>query len=121
VLSFPAAWRKNTSREVEKGIMLRRNLMVSQDQVVAFCERYPIRKLSLFGSVLRDDFSPHSDVDVLVELIPDSGVTYLDLVAMQDELTALMGRQVDLVTPGALSRYFRQKVLDTAETLYERS
>jgi predicted nucleotidyltransferase len=94
---------------------------VPYEKITAFCERYPIRRLALFGSVLRDDFSPDSDIDVLIEFLPDSGVTYFDLVTMQDELAALWGRQVDLVTPGALSRYFRQRVLDTAETIYERN
>ena len=92
-----------------------------EDAIAAFSERYPVRTLSLFGSVLRDDFGPESDVDVLIEFLPDSGVTYFDLVTMQDELTAIWGRQVDLVTPGALSQHFRQRVLDTAQKLYERN
>jgi predicted nucleotidyltransferase len=96
------------------------SLRVPQEQITAFCQRYPIRKLSLFGSVLRDDFGPDSDIDVLVEFLPQSGITYLDMVTMQDELTAILRRPVDLVTPGALSRYFRQRVLNTAETFYER-
>ena len=100
--------------------MFNPRLVIPYQSVEAFCEHYPIRRLALFGSVLRDDFSPSSDVDVLVEFIPDAGVTFLDLAAMQDELSDMLGRPVDLVTPGALSRYFRQQVLDTAETIYER-
>jgi uncharacterized protein len=100
--------------------MLNHSLRVPQEQIMTFCQRYPIRKLSLFGSVLRDDFGPDSDIDVLVEFMPQAKITYLDMVTMQDELTATLGRPVDLVTPGALSRYFRQRVLSTAETLYER-
>lgn len=100
--------------------MYQAHLAVSNEAIQAFCERYPVRKLSLFGSVLRDDFAPDSDVDILIEFEPESGVTYLDLVTMQDELAAIMGRRVDLLTPGALSRYFRQQVLDTAVALYER-
>lgn len=100
--------------------MLRHDLTIPRDKIIAFCRRYPIRKLALFGSVLRDDFRSDSDIDVLVEFIPESGVTYLDMVTMQDELAAMLGRSVDLVTPGALSKYFRQHVLDTAETIYER-
>ncbi|MCD4685861.1 MAG: nucleotidyltransferase family protein [Anaerolineae bacterium] len=88
--------------------------------LIAFCERYPIRKLSLFGSVLRDDFTPESDIDVLVEFMPDSGVTFLDMVLMQDELAGILGRDVDLLTPNALSSYFRDRVLAAAETVYER-
>ena len=100
--------------------MFRQDVAISRDKIIAFCQRYPIRKLALFGSVLRDDFRSDSDIDVLVEFIPGSGITYLDMVTMQDELAAMLGRSVDLVTPEALSEYFRQHVLDTAETLYER-
>ncbi len=95
-------------------------LTIPTQGIGAFCERHPIRRLALFGSVLRGDFSPDSDVDVLVEFIPDSGVTYLDMVAMQEELAALMGRSVDLLTPGALSQHFREQVLRSVETVYER-
>jgi predicted nucleotidyltransferase len=100
--------------------MFRQDVAISRDKIIAFCQRYPIRKLAVFGSVLRDDFRSDSDVDVLVEFLPGSGVTYLDMVTMQDELAAMLGRSVDLVTPGALSKYFRQHVLETAETIYER-
>lgn len=97
------------------------NLSIPFEQIAVLCERYPVRKLALFGSVLRADFRIDSDIDVLVEFLPESGMTYLDLVMLQDELSAMLGRQVDLVTPGALSPYFRQRVLDTAETIYERN
>lgn len=89
--------------------------------VRAFCERYPIRRLSLFGSVLRDDFNPASDIDVLVEFESGARVTYLDMADMQFELEAILGRSVDLLEPAELSRYFRQQVLETALPLYERS
>ena len=95
-------------------------LTIPIGEIRAFCERHPIRRLALFGSVLRDDFSPDSDVDVLVEFVPDSGVTYLDMAAMQEELAALLGRSVELLTPGALSQHFRDQVLSAAETVYER-
>lgn len=100
--------------------MITHNITISQDAFAAFCARYPIRRLALFGSVLHHDFTPDSDIDVLVEFLPDSGVTYLDMVTMQDELSALLGRRVDLLTPGALSPYFRERVLQSAETVYER-
>jgi predicted nucleotidyltransferase len=76
--------------------------------------------LSLFGSVLRDDFGPDSDVDVLIEFEPGASVTYFDLADMKFELEDLIGREVDLLTPNALSQYFRQQVIDTAVALYER-
>ncbi|MCC7450738.1 MAG: nucleotidyltransferase family protein [Anaerolineae bacterium] len=89
------------------------------DQIAAFCQRNRIRKLSLFGSVLRDDFSPESDIDVLVEFEPDTVVGY-KFINMQDELSELLQREVDLNTPDFLSRHFRQRVLQTAQVIYER-
>jgi len=86
-----------------------------------YCAAQPIRKLSLFGSVLRDDFSKESDIDVLIEFEPDSAVTYFDLFDMQETLTTLLEHQVDLLTPNALSPYFRDEVLQQAVTIYERS
>lgn len=93
---------------------------IPTDQLRAFCERHPIRKLSLFGSVLRDDFSPNSDVDVLVELEPGARVGYFALATMQAELTDIFGRDADLLTPNALSPYFRRDVLEGAYTVYEK-
>ena len=90
---------------------------VSQRQLTAFCRKHHIKKLSLFGSVLRDDFRPDSDIDVLVEFeqgyVPGFGI-----VAMEDELSRLVGRKVDLRTPNDLSRYFREQVIRDAEVLY---
>lgn len=91
------------------------------DEIIAYCERHPaIRKLSLFGSVLRDDFGPDSDVDVLVEYAPDASVTFLDMAQQQIELSALLGRSVDLREAEELSPYFRNKVVNKAVPLYER-
>lgn len=100
--------------------MINRNITLPMDAIIAFCEKYPIRKLSLFGSVLRDDFRADSDVDVLVEFLPGARISYFDMAEMQFELEDLLGRQIDLLTPKAISKYFRQKVLDTAMTVYER-
>ena len=83
-----------------------------------FCCRRRIRKLSLFGSVLRDDFGPQSDVDVLVEFEPGATVGYFELADMESELSELLGRKADIRTPAELSRYFRQEVLAAAETQY---
>ena len=91
---------------------------IDAEQIAAFCRRHRIRKLALFGSVLRDDFRPDSDVDVLVEFAPEARITLFDMVDLEQELAEIVGRQVDLRTPGDLSRYFRQRVLDSAEVLY---
>lgn len=92
-------------------------LAVDRARVAEFCRRHHIRRLALFGSVLRADFGPTSDVDVLVEFEPDH-VPGLAFFTMQQELSTLIGRSVDLNTPGFLSRYFRETVLKEAEPLY---
>jgi predicted nucleotidyltransferase len=94
---------------------------IAADELAAFCRCHRIRKLSFFGSVLRDDFAPASDVDVLVEFEPDAHVHFLSFVQMQEELSELLGRQVDLHTPNSLSRHFRPQVLRLAEVMYERA
>jgi hypothetical protein len=88
-----------------------------RDRVADFCRRHRIRKLSLFGSILRDDFQPESDIDVLVEFEPDARVG-LSFFGMQDELSEILGRKVDLNTEGFLSKYFRDEVLKVAEVQY---
>ena len=85
--------------------------------IEAFCRRHHIRKLAFFGSVLRDDFTPESDVDVLVEFEPGH-TPGLAFFAMQRELSGILGRKVDMNTAQSLSPYFRQEVLDGAEVLY---
>lgn len=79
-------------------------------KIADFCRRHGIRKLSLFGSILRDDFGPDSDVDVLVEFGPEGTPSLLDLGGMLMELTEMLGRQVDLKTWGFLSDRVRQHV-----------
>ncbi len=89
-------------------------------KIAQFCRANRIRSLALFGAVLRDDFQPESDVDVLVEFEPGARVG-LSFFRMQDELSAIMERSVDLNTPASLSRYFRDDVLASAEVLYVAS
>ena len=91
-----------------------------KDKIAGFCRRHHIRRLSVFGSALRDDFSADSDVDVLVEFEAghEPGFAFFD---MQDELSELLGRKVDLNTPNFLSRYFRDAVLEEAEAQYVQS
>lgn len=91
-----------------------------RDEIARFCKRNRIRKLSIFGSALRGDFRPDSDVDVLVEFEPGH-VPGLAFFAMQDELSDILGRKVDLNTPQFLSRYFREQVLAEAEVQYAAS
>ena len=74
--------------------------------------------MSLFGSALREDFGPESDVDILVEFEPGQSVGLIRLAGMEIELSDILGRKVDLRTPGDLSRYFRQEILDSAEVQY---
>ncbi len=92
---------------------------ISVDRVAlsAICKRYHIHKLAFFGSVLRDDFGPHSDVDVLVEFEPGH-VPGLAFFSIEQELTGLIGRRVDLNTKNFLSPYFRDEVLSEAEVQY---
>lgn len=93
-------------------------LQISRDAIANFCRRHHIRKLSLFGSAIRDDFGSESDVDVLVEF--EAGRTPgLALFAMEEELTGLLGRRVDLNTPGFLSSYFRDRVMTEAVVQYD--
>jgi len=86
-------------------------------QIAAFCRRHHVRRLALFGSVLRPDFGPQSDVDVLVEFEPGR-TPGLAFFGMQEELSELLGRKVDLNTPQDLSPYFRDRVLADAEGIY---
>ena len=88
-----------------------------QDKIADFCRRHHIRRLALFGSVLREDFGPDSDVDVLVEFEPEH-VPGLAFFGMEAELSEILGRKVDLNTRGFLSRYFQDEVLKEAEVQY---
>jgi uncharacterized protein len=92
-------------------------VQIDSRKVQAFCRRNHIRKLAFFGSVLRDDFGPDSDVDVLVEFEPGH-IPGLAFLAMEQELSEIVGRKVDLNTRDFLSPYFRDRVLSEAENLY---
>lgn len=92
-------------------------IKVDKQRIAEFCRRHRIRRLALFGSVLREDFGPGSDVDVLVEF-EDGHVPGLAFFAMEKELSDILGRKADLNTPRFLSRYFRDDVLAEAEDQY---
>ena len=101
------------------GTVYRLNAYMSQDQLEELCQRHHITRLSLFGSVLRDDLTPESDIDVLVEFEAGHVPGIFGMFDIQEELSALLGgRSVDLRTPHDLSRYFRDQVLAHAETQY---
>ncbi len=101
---------------------MNKNIALPAGTLANFCQRHGIQKLSAFGSVLREDFGPDSDVDVLVEFVPDARRTLFDLLHMQDELKGLFGRKVDLVSRRGLEssrNYLRRKaILDSAEVIY---
>jgi uncharacterized protein len=92
-------------------------IVVSDEAIAAFCRKHHIVRLALFGSILRDDFGPESDVDVLVSFEPGRTPGF-GFITVQDELSELLRRPVDLHTPASLSKYFRDEVLHEAEALY---
>ena len=92
-------------------------ITIEQEAIVPLCQQHHIRKLALFGSVLRDDFHPDSDIDILVEFEPGH-IPGFDFIDIQDKLSAIIGRVIDLKTPQDLSPYFRDRVLTEAEIIY---
>lgn len=91
---------------------------IPKEKIADFCRKHGIRRIACFGSVLRDDFMPESDVDVLVEFEPGH-TPGLAFFTMQRELSEILGRRVDLNTAGDLSPYFRDEVLSEAQVLYD--
>lgn len=100
--------------------MTRARIEIPQNEIAEFCRRHRIRRLSLFGSVLRDDFTDESDIDVLVEFEEGARVGW-EFFGMQRELSHILGREVELHTAGFLSPYFRDDVLAHAEVKYDVS
>jgi predicted nucleotidyltransferase len=94
---------------------------VPKEKIVAFCRRHHIRKLAFFGSVLRDDFAPESDVDVLVEFEPGARVGLITLAGMEIELSQVLGRKVEMHTVKGLNPLFRDSVLNQAQVQYEHA
>ncbi len=94
------------------------SIEVDRESIARLCRRRGVHRLSFFGSVVRDDFGPDSDVDVLVEFEPDANVGLFEFVDLQQDLSELIGRAVDLHTPASLSHFFRDKVVSTAEVAY---
>jgi predicted nucleotidyltransferase len=97
--------------------MTRARIEIPQDAIAELCRKHHITWLALFGSVLRDDFTDESDIDVLAEFEPGYSVGYA-FFDMERELSEILGRKVDLNTPGFLSPYFRAEVVEEAEDQY---
>jgi len=98
--------------------MAKAHIEIPKEKIAEFCHRHRIRKLSLFGSVLRDDFGPESDVDMLVEFEEGHVPGLIKLSGMEIELSGIIGRKADLRTPEDLSRYFRDEVVESAVVQY---
>ena len=96
-------------------------LPIPRDKVAAFCKKHGIQKFSLFGSVLRDDFGPESDVDVLAEFEPGARFTLIDLMAMQRELTEIVGRKAEIFEFRSLRPWMQEAVAGSMELFHESS
>ena len=98
------------------------HISIDKHKIAEFCRKWKITEFALFGSVLRDDFTPDSDVDVLVTFAPDAGHGLFDLLHMQEEITQVLGRKVDLVSRAGIERspnYIRRKaILSFTEVVY---
>ena len=91
-----------------------------EEKIREYCASQPIRRLSVFGSAVRNELMPESDIDFLVEYIADARISYFDMGRHVTDLIEIVGRQVDLCTPNSISRYFRQDVLDSALPIYAK-
>ncbi len=98
--------------------MSRARIVVPHERLAEFCRQRHIRWLALFRSVLRDDFRPGSDIDVLIEFEPGQRYTYFTLARIESELSSLLGRQVDLHMSKSLHPFLRDKVMSQAEAVY---
>ena len=98
------------------------NIYIGEDQIKEICNRFLIKELAIFGSVLRDDFNESSDIDLLIEFTPDSRISFFDIIDIQDEFKKLFGREVDIVSKNAIRRsrnYIRKKtILENHKVIY---
>jgi hypothetical protein len=117
----------NIKLESEKSdrIIIKQNITISLEKIKEFCHRWQITEFSLFGSVLRDDFRPDSDIDVLVTFMPSAPWTILDIIRMETELVSIFERPVDLVCKDAIAQSLnylrRQNILNSYEVIYART
>ena len=93
--------------------------IISKEELAEFCKKNNIRKLSVFGSFIREQMRPDSDIDILVEFEPNHTPGLFSIIRMEMELTEMLGRKVDLRTPEDLSKYFRDEVVRNAELQYQ--
>jgi len=111
---------RNRSGSDKQPLKRNPNIKIPREKIAGFCHKHDMQKLSLFGSVLRDDFGPANDVDILVEFSPGHKPGYFRLFDMETELTALLGgRKADIRTSQDISRFFRDQVISEARVLYE--
>ncbi|MFW6137046.1 MAG: nucleotidyltransferase family protein [Candidatus Aminicenantaceae bacterium] len=105
---------------MDRGKMpINKEITIQKDKIAKFCKKHHINQLSIYGSALRDDFKPESDIDVLIEFDPNHVPSFFKLFEMEAELSVIFGgRKVDSRTPQDLSRYFRDKVMEEAESQY---
>ena len=93
---------------------------IPAETIREYCAGQPIKRLSVFGSAVRDELTANSDIDLLVEYMPDARISYFDMGRHVIDLMEITGRQVDLCTPNSISRYFRKNVMESAFLLYAR-
>lgn len=98
--------------------MAKPKISIPQDKIVDFCQKNHILRMSLFGSVLTEQFKTKSDVDFLVVFQPDHIPTLFDIVTMEEELSSIIGRHADLKTANGISRYFRDEIIAKAQMIY---
>ena len=121
-LHYSMRSRTHKSRNGIAMDMIQTTCLLPEQAIQAFCDRWKITELALFGSILRDDFRPDSDIDILVTFSPEADWSLLDHVTMQQELASLLNRAVDLVSKRAIERSHnwirRQEILTTAQVIY---
>ncbi|MGQ9799913.1 MAG: nucleotidyltransferase family protein [Ignavibacterium sp.] len=102
--------------------MILQDINISEDKIKEICKRFFITELSLFGSALRNDFNDNSDIDLLIEFMPGSGISLFDIIDIQDEFKKLFGRDVDIVSKNAIRRsrnYIKKKqILENYKVIY---
>jgi predicted nucleotidyltransferase len=98
--------------------LLMQNISINPEEIAKFCQKHHIQHLAIFGSALGDTFSDHSDIDVIVEFAPKHIPHLITFMAIEDELSTLLSRTVDLNTPKSLGKHIRQRILESAEVIY---